>query len=351
MKYLVVLLGLCLLGCNNQKQRNTLNTNEVDNVKIEIPEGSLTEENVSKADNSLEKTDKNILPKDILIRLKNFSTAIIAINDIWSFQEEWERIVYKGEEGILQDSVKTIIKNISNTTYSLFNDSCITESINKYKRDISALLKSKPDKNYTQYADSLYKGIKEKIYKQYVYKELCSLNEDTFWVYIDRDRYIQNPNWSEYLAMDRDSALMNLDQRIMGTVDPEEKNASILTWADIAYRYYGDTDVIRAYQLVMEQGQYSIYLLEAWAKWRALMQFEIYGRSRDSEIPNKLYNQWRKECLNIIYQHIKKNPDDQMAINQYYTLADYKNMIRNGSAIMGNNSWIEMMKFFPHENN
>ena len=40
-----------------------------------------------------------------------------------------------------------------------------------------------------------------------------------------------------------------------------------------------------------------------------------------------------------------------MAINQYYTLADYNNMIRNGSAIMGNDSWIEMMKFFPHENN
>ena len=39
MKYLLILLGLCLVACNGQKQERTLDSNEV---KIEIPEGSLT---------------------------------------------------------------------------------------------------------------------------------------------------------------------------------------------------------------------------------------------------------------------------------------------------------------------
>lgn len=39
MKYLLILLGLCLVACNGPKQERTLDSNEV---KIEIPEGSLT---------------------------------------------------------------------------------------------------------------------------------------------------------------------------------------------------------------------------------------------------------------------------------------------------------------------
>ena len=323
MKYSILLLVLFLSSCNSNNKQSTI-----------------------------DKSENKIYKKDTLAELKDFSVAIISVNDIWSYQKQNERIIFNGEESKLQDSTKTIIKNLSNMDYSLVNDSFINEYINKFKKDISILLSSKPNDNYKQHADSLYFGIKEKIYKRYVYDELCSLNEDTFWVYIDRNRYIQNPNWNEYLAMDEEKALERLDQRIIQATNMEEKTASILTWADIYYSYYrgnGAELAIAGYQRIMEQNTYSVYLWEAWVKWRTLMQFEVYGRSRDSEIPNSFYNLMRKKCLDIIYQYIKNNPNDQVAINQYYTMADYDNLKRNGNALMGNDSWLEVMKFFPYE--
>ena len=102
---------------------------------------------------------------------------------------------------------------------------------------------------------------------------------------------------------------------------------------------YDDTDYIPSIHImesVMREKKYSKYLNELWLKWRKKKQFGR-GASKDSSIPNCVYNEFRNMCASAILSHIAKHPNDIMAINEFLTLAYRENILREGG-YFGNTS-------------
>jgi hypothetical protein len=108
---------------------------------------------------------------------------------------------------------------------------------------------------------------------------------------------------------------------------------------------------IKMMEDAMNEGKYSIYLQELWLTWRCLEQLLGYGSSRDSDIPNRMYNDWRMKCLQTIYQHIANYPDDIMAINQFFKISSNENILRYGDFDFGNQNVLwELALGFIHLN-
>ncbi len=96
---------------------------------------------------------------------------------------------------------------------------------------------------------------------------------------------------------------------------------------------------------MMEQ-KYSLYLNELWATWRVLYQ-DSMGSSKDSEIPNRLYNAYRNLCACTILSYLKENDQDIHATNVFLVLACKENILREGQYRYGNQAAVEKYYLFP----
>lgn len=60
---------------------------------------------------------------------------------------------------------------------------------------------------------------------------------------------------------------------------------------------------------ILESGQYTRYLFEAWITWRASVQMAFIGPSSFTVIPNNYYDQVRVKCLETMFRHYESNGD------------------------------------------
>ena len=97
---------------------------------------------------------------------------------------------------------------------------------------------------------------------------------------------------------------------------------------------------------IFNKKEYSLYLFEAWVKWRSLYQFENGGSSKYSKIDNKFYDSKRKEIANVIFSYISKHKKDKMAINQFLVLASHDIIKIHGEYPYGNQNVVEFHSFF-----
>ena len=104
--------------------------------------------------------------------------------------------------------------------------------------------------------------------------------------------------------------------------------------------------VIVKYEEIFNKKEYSLYLFEAWVKWRALYQFGNGGSSKFSKIDNKFYDSKRKEIANVIFNYISKHKKDKMAINQFLVLASHDIIKIHGEYPYGNQNVVEFHSFF-----
>ena len=90
---------------------------------------------------------------------------------------------------------------------------------------------------------------------------------------------------------------------------------------------------------IIDSGDYSPVLFEAFYRWRTIEQYRNYGMSNMSEIPNILYNKKRWELIQLIKQHIERHPEDAWAKGQVDYLIHLHNITRGGP--MGNNNLVD----------
>lgn len=321
-----IVLTVLLVGCSSKTTSNNSNTI--------IEKSANVEETIS--------TDS------LLTALSDMKTAYSVVHDIWSYTEEWIRHIANKKESEQKRAIQSLIAKIDNTKCSSLSNKENAKEIESYKKDIIKLLSNNAQENYIEYLDSIYSEMKKKLFIAYPYNKYCSLEPDTFWLYIDKNRYLQPPSYDSIMRMNKEDALKQLIIKTKQLAVSEEKIVCMLTCGDLFY-YTGNVNkAIKEYQKIIEQDYYSHYLAEAWVKWRCLTQCQI-GISRDAEIPNELYNNMRNSMLNTIYKQIKKAPKDQMAINQFCTMASYPNLARNEGTMFGNGATIEMMNLFPIE--
>ncbi len=102
----------------------------------------------------------------------------------------------------------------------------------------------------------------------------------------------------------------------------------------------------RMYLAIVRSDQYSHYLSEAWLKWRTVYQRNERGSSHMSEIPNDEYDKVRYEAARIVLRRIRRNPDDEMAVNQLFYLCTYPIIKAYGAFQYGNDNVITYAEIF-----
>ena len=81
---------------------------------------------------------------------------------------------------------------------------------------------------------------------------------------------------------------------------------------------------------ILESGRYSPVLYEAFYKWRTIEQQFHHGMSNMSAIPNKEYNEKRRQAIEVVKKHLSENPGDAWARLQLDALWDLPNIQRGG---------------------
>lgn len=120
--------------------------------------------------------------------------------------------------------------------------------------------------------------------------------------------------------------------------------ADINLWSDVDYC----NPAVPIMESLMEEKKHSLYLYELWLKWRVLYQSSV-GASKDSEIPNRIYNEFRRMCLCSILSHIENSKEDIMAVNEFLVMAYKDNILREGPYKYGNQSAIEEYNLFQEK--
>lgn len=126
----------------------------------------------------------------------------------------------------------------------------------------------------------------------------------------------------------------------------DEQCSLFLNWANCQESSYEDEWIIMVAVRLMRSGKYNPMLFNIWLDWRCLTQ-GMLGASRDSEIPNQMYNQMRKRCYITCLKRIEEYPQDALAMNCAAVLAGRVNILRSGAFMFGNDGILEMHEFMP----
>ncbi|HSN07926.1 MAG TPA: hypothetical protein VLS85_02755 [Hanamia sp.] len=212
---------------------------------------------------------------------------------------------------------------------------------NEFKKDFEKYKKEK--EKYMDYLATAYPT-----------SRFVNMTEKEYWQNVDKNNYIKSPDYAAYnnLKTTNIKAAMELLEKISNqTSNFQEHSIYEIELAD-QYVKKGDTlsesadDIaIQKYKAILDQKKYSIYLFEAWLKWRVVTQ-QSMGLSKSSEIPNDEYNKVREQVALIILEYIVKHETDEMAINEFTLMATHDIVRRFGDYPYGNQNAVEYHEIF-----
>tara|TARA_B110000902_G_scaffold25638_1_gene28019 strand:+ start:1630 stop:2649 length:1020 start_codon:yes stop_codon:yes gene_type:complete len=190
--------------------------------------------------------------------------------------------------------------------------------------------------------------------KTYSTNHFIDMEAESYWKNIDKANYTLSPKYPVYQKLLNSDVIkaVTLLQTIAENVNnfQEEHIYKI----EIADQFVKNSDslndisghlAIEKYKELIDRNAYSLYLFETWIKWRVLTQFDR-GLSKDSDIPNKYYDEIREHIATVILAHITNNPKDEMAVNQFMLMASHDIIRRFGEYPYGNQSTIEYHRLF-----
>ena len=194
------------------------------------------------------------------------------------------------------------------------------------------------------------------LHSKYKNEIFLTLSEKEYSKNIDKKQYIKSKKFEEYERLKIENPEKAVDKLIEIINDVENFQEKSIYGIDLADFYITgtlDTDTILKeewavshYRAIMNAEKYSLYLFEAWIKWRAVTQDFYYGSSKYSSIPNDLYNKWRNRMAFVVLKHISAHPEDHMAINQFLLFATHQNIKRFGAYKYGNQNVLEFYELF-----
>jgi hypothetical protein len=196
------------------------------------------------------------------------------------------------------------------------------------------------------------------LYSTYSTNHFVSMTEEMYWQTNDKNTYIKSSGYATYKSLKTTNlkdALMLLDKLTKQTTDFQEYSIYQIELAD---QYVKHSDslgnnaneiAISKYKTILDQKKYSIYLFEAWLKWRLVTQQHIYGISKTSDIPNNEYDKMREKVALTILDFITKNDKDEMAINEFLLMATHDIVKRFGDYPYGNQNTVEYHRTFDEK--
>jgi hypothetical protein len=225
--------------------------------------------------------------------------------------------------------------------------------LNEYKKEMLYLLSANPD-SVNQEIHNPWKA-KNDLYaylsKKYNVRTFGTLNEDHYW-----DEYNNCPSvpeWAELRGKRGDEKMVEVLKKKYNQA--KDFDARCIYAIELGHAYeadmnsWGEDDqnpAVPIMESLMKESKYSLYLNELWQKWRVLYQ-NGKGYSKDSEIPNFIYNDFRNRCACTILSYIEGHPNDINAINEFLVLACKANILREGEFSYGNQIVLERYYLFP----
>lgn len=296
----------------------------------------------------------------ILVELKDVYRAF-KINHIIADQKEMLNLLLNESPGDIKTKVSQYIsanaelstKNIRDTRLKSYIDSYLVMTNKGY--EILKVQGSASDKfrEYNKGYEEMYGRYINYLTTHYTVSHFVNLSEDQYWKEIDKSNYTHANQYSIFLAKQKTDVAASrqlLEGIISRTTDAQESAIYKIALADQYVKYDTVTDnadekAALIYKSIIDEHRYSIYLFEAWLKWRLVMQLEN-GLSKASDIPNDLYDSLREQAAYTVLDYISKNPKDEMAKNEFLVIASHDIVRRFGDYPYGNQSTIEYHETF-----
>ena len=286
------------------------------------------------------KVSQNDLKSDLTRKLADAYNAAVVKNSI--FTDFDLQMHFGGDEGMVADAINSL-------DLTMIHDKDVSSKLKDYKKEMLYLLSANPDEvdqtihNPYKAEDDLYRFLAEKYH-------VTKLGE------FDEERYLKEyyncpsvPEWEELREKRGEQNMVKELKKKMESA--KDFDARCIYAIEILHAYESDTcyyenPALPIMEALIMKKKYSLYLNEIWQKWRALYQSKT-GASRDSEIPNRLYNEYRNMCACTILFHIEAHPDDINAINEFVVMAYKEDILRIGDFSYGNQAIAEKYYLFP----
>lgn len=247
------------------------------------------------------------------------------------------------------------VEAIKQMDISKVKDQETLSKLKDYKKEMLYLLSVNPDSvnqeihNPWKAKDDLYVYLS----KKYHIHTFGTLNEDKYW-----DEYNNCPSvpeWAELREKRGNDKMIEVLKKKYNNA--KDFDARCIYAIELGHAYEADIDswdeddyqnpAVPIMESLMKERKYSLYLNELWQKWRVLYQ-NSKGASKDSEIPNDIYNDFRNICACTILSYIEGHPNNIYAINEFLVIACKENILREGEFSYGNQNAIEKYYLF-HE--
>jgi len=313
----------------------------------------------------------NIFGSDLLDSIKNKTKLVNDLKDVYrafninhiiSNQNELLNLDLDSGDDNPKNALRQCIKiceslkqtHFSNPTLDAYVHKYLTLTIQSYtiaqtKGFHSAAFKADNKKYGTEYGKYM-----DYLIKTYPTSYFVNLTEKKYWSTLDKKNYIKSADYPEYEKLkksDTKAGQALLEKMSNQAINFQEYTVYQIESADLYVKHPAASDndprilAIDKYKAIIDQNKYSIYLFEAWVKWRALVQYDT-GLSKSSDIPNYVYNKKREQVALTILNHVITHPKDEMAINEFLLMATHDNVKRFGDYSFGNQSTIEYHDLF-----
>lgn len=234
------------------------------------------------------KSNNNLPNTPLVGDLIDAYNGLLILNSILCDFELWDRDLNPYAKDAITQMDCSIIKNDT-----------IRLAAQHYKKQILSILSNDSLKTDTTTFDRVadeYSKFKTALIDKYHVNNYGELSEETYWKIYDKSNLISN--YDSIHSLDKTDSLttLYLKEQIEKETDFDKK--CIYT---LEYAHTEETDsILKLLENLMRSNQYSIYLYETWRYWRCLLQDWEHGSSKDSDIPNNIYNQMRMVCANTI---------------------------------------------------
>lgn len=328
-----------------------------------------------KADDNSEKSDSNgfvTIENDTSGHYIEFET--ISDKDLWLKNNSSEmqsaqtkRLVDAYNASVVLNSIITdfdlqmrgyeledVVSAVKTINVAKVTDPETSSKLKAYKKEMLFLLSADPDKvdqnkhNPWKAQDELFAYLS----KKYHVNTFGTLDEDKYWNEYNNCPTV--PEWKQ-LRDERGTHKM-VSKLVQKYKSAKDFDARCIYAIELGHAYEADLDAwksdefqnpaIPIMETLMKERKYSLYLNELWQKWRVLYQ-SSKGASKDSEIPNRLYNDYRNTCCCTVLSYIEKHPEDIKAINEFLVMACKNNILREGEFDYGNQYAVEKYYLFP----
>ena len=267
-----------------------------------------------------------------------YNSCLLAFN-VWSNHELWLR----GCDGFELAEEKDVVDGIKAISEVCIRDKELRQAAKTYKDSIVIMMKRTPEEwGEEEHSMDLLITFGNKIEaKSYKYftdekKFVDSLNAMTKEL-ADATK----PTLELYRKVEADKRVEMMLHSLNDCSTFDEQCSLFLNWADSPEAELENEWIVAVAEKLMNSGKYNPCLNNIWIIWRCLYQYCYGGISRDSSIPNSIYNDMRKKCYLTCLKRIEKNPNDVFAMNCAAAVGGRVNINRFGQNMFGNEAVIE----------